>query len=452
MVYLGVAVLCFAITKLFNLLADRVDKYRLVGGAYLAMMAIKLGFGIALAHPGKVAVVAFYFFASAYFALALAAMWACINDIFVPEQAERCYGFIAVGSTLGGMLGSGLSKQLSDSRWSDYPAQASALCMGLALILLMWASARRRRERADLQGHAPSAPVKSSSSTDFWGDIRELLRRPYVRRIGTMVFLLAVFNTGVLDFSSNRAIDVGVSREQYNRVFTYLPAENFSDVHAIKRQSSKERTAEFQRLAEVSGQTQQRLKADYELYQDGCEKRVRSVFSDVYFFQGLVGIILVMVVARFLFRWVGVRYAAVALPIIAATAAIAFSFSLDIFVVEVIAVVVGSMNYSLNNATKELLYTATDEETKFKFKPMIEGPFMRFGDASASLLALALASLAALFGLPEKAGQYALLAVVLALVVVWARAAYLAGHEFDDLRRKDDMLSEPSSDQKSRSI
>lgn len=439
MVYLGVAVLCFAITKLFNILADRVDKYRLVAGAYVAMMVVKLGFGVALAHPGKVAVVAFYFFASAYFALALAAMWACINDIFLPEQAERCYGFIMVGSTLGGMLGSGMSKMLSDSAWSDYPAQASALSMGLALLLLFLGSRQRRRERAR---EAPDTLESKETAGraeggDFWGDVRELLRRPYVRRIATMVFVLAVFNTGVLDFSSNRAIDEGVGREQFGQILPYLPADSYQAVHTLKRKSSQEVATELGRLAELSGQSPKTLQADYQRYQIACEKRTRGVFSDIYFYQGVLGIVLVLVVARFLFRFVGVRYAAVALPLLAASAAIAFSFPLDILVVEVLVVVVGSMNYSLNNATKELLYSATDEETKFKFKPMIEGPAMRFGDAGASLLALALASLAALMGFPEKVGQLALLGLVLVMVGFWAQAAYLAGRQFDDFRAKE---------------
>lgn len=446
-VYLGVAVLCFAITKLFNFLADRVDKYKLVAGAYLAMMAVKIAFGIALASPGKVAVVGFYFFASAYFALALAAMWACINDIFLPEQAERCYGFIMVGSTLGAMMGSGFSKMLSESSWSDYPAQASALSMAIALVLLFLSSRQRRRQRADL-GAATAAKAKPrevSTSSEFWADVRELLKRPYVRRIAIMVFVLAVFNTGVLDFSSNRAIDRGVGREQFEQTFTYLPADSFEAIHTLKQLNSDEARVELQRLAELSGQSPQTLSADYQKFRDGCEKRIRGVFSDIYFYQGVLGIVLVLVVARYLFRAVGVRYAAVAMPILAAISAVAFSFSLDILVVEVIAVVVGSMNYSFNNATKELLYSATDEETKFKFKPMIEGPFMRFGDAGASLLALALASLAALMGLPERAGQMTLLVLILFMVVLWGRAAFQAGRQYDEFRAKEAAESKPES-------
>ena len=432
-VYLGVAVFCFAITKLFNLLADRVDKYRLVGSTYLLMMLSKVGFGIALTHTGKFAVVAFYFFVSAYFALALAAMWACINDIFTPEQAQRCYGFIMVGCTLGGMLGSWFSKALSESAWANYPAQASALCMGLALGFLMFASRMRRSERA-VEANTPreaSSCEVANDQGEFWSDVRELLRRPYVRRIATMVFALAVFNTSILDLSSNRAIDEGVGREQFSKTFAYLPTEAYRAIRELKGQSNQEVSVVLQRLAKESGRPISRVEADYQTYRKSCETRTRGVFSDIYFYQGLLGIVLVLIVARYLFRFVGVRFAAIALPIIAAVSAIAFTFSLDLFVVELLVVVVGSTNYSLNNATKELLYSSTDEETKFKFKPMIEGPFMRFGDAVASFLALCLISLAGFLGFGEKTGQAMLFGTVFILMAFWIQAAYLAGREFD---------------------
>ena len=399
------------------------------------MMACKVIFGLALAHTGKFAVVAFYFFVSGYFALALAAMWACINDIFSREQAERCYGFIMVGCTLGGMTGSWFSKQLAESAWANYPAQASALCMGIALTLLLFASRARRQERA-VEAVEVDGPVTDEHQGDFWRDIRELLRRPYVRRIATMVFVLAVFNTGVLDLSSNRAIDEGVGREQFAKVFSYLPPEAYSEVHDLKRASPEETAAHLSALAATSNQTLEKLQTDYQNFRRACETRTRGVFSDIYFYQGLLGIVLVLVVARYLFRFVGVRFAAVALPVVAALTAIAFTFSLDLFLVEILVVVVGSTNYSLNNATKELLYSSTDEETKFKFKPMIEGPVMRFGDASASLLALALISLAGAMGLPAKTGQTMLFGTVFILMIFWAQAAYLAGREFDNSREK----------------
>jgi AAA family ATP:ADP antiporter len=427
----GVVLLSLFITKVFSFLADRVEKYRLVTGTYLAIMGMKLAFGWLLLVGGKPAVVAFYFFASVYFLLAIATMWACTNDIFSPDQGERCYGFIAVGSTLGGIVGSWLSKWLSESEWRGYTPVFSALSMALALFLILASARRRRHERAvSLEKRSGKPDVK----TEFWTDLAEVLRRTYVRRIGIMVVVLAMFNTS-LDYISNRAIDRGVSQEQYAKLFPYLPAADYQTIYELKQDSKAEQTASLMALAAKSSQTPQRLADDYEQYRQGNETQTRSLFSDVYRFQGILGIVLLLVVARLIFARFGVRHAIVILPLLAAASVVAFAFPLGLFAVEAIMVVVGAANYSLNNAAKELLYTASDEDTKFKYKPLIEGPGMRFGDVMAAILALAIGHLTTAAELSEDAAQAILLVVLLTLIAAWVRAAYLAGLEYDEERR-----------------
>lgn len=430
----GVVLLSFAVTRAFNFLADRVEKYRLVAGSYLVIMALKLAFGVILVEGGKVAVVAFYFFASVYFLLAIATMWACTNDIFTPEQGERCYGFIAVGSTLGGIVGSKFSQRLAESPLRSYAPVFSALSMGIALILIFAASRRRRQER--LQAEALTSTQPEEGVSKFWSDLQQLARRPYVRRIGTMVMVLAMFNT-TLDYISNRAIDRGVTKEQYAKVFSYLEPGDYTTIYELKQKSVQERNDELTELAVKSGRSVEQLAQDYEAYRDGNEGQTRSVLSHVYGNQGLVGIFLLLVVARFAFTHLGVRFAISILPLLAAGSVIAFAFPLSLMTVEVIMVVVGSANYSLNNAAKELLYTASDEDTKFKFKPLIEGPGMRFGDVLAAVLALAIGHLASRAGWSDELGQVVLLVILLALIGAWLRAAYLAGREYDLELRND---------------
>jgi AAA family ATP:ADP antiporter len=424
----GVVLVSLLVTKIFNYLADRVEKYRLVTGTYLTIISLKLVFGWLLIVGGKPAVVAFYFFASVYFLLAIATMWACTNDIFTPNQGERCYGFIAVGSTLGGILGSWVSKLLSQSELRAYAPAFSALSMGVALLLILAAAHRRRQERAK------TIQLLPKERGEFWSDVAEVLRRPYVRRIGIMVVVLAMFNTS-LDYISNRAIDRGVSQEQFFRLFSYLPASDYSTVYELKQKPEAEQTVVLQAIASKAGKSPVQVAGDYEAYRQGNETQTRSLFSDVYRFQGILGIVLLLIVARLIFARYGVRHAIVILPLLAALSVLAFAFPLALGAVEIIMVVVGAANYSLNNAAKELLYTASDEDTKFKYKPLIEGPGMRFGDVLAAVLALAIAHTATTVGWNEDTGQAILLAVLLTLIAVWTRAAFLAGREYDQERR-----------------
>lgn len=427
----GVVALSFVVTKIFSFLADRWEKYRLVTWTYLLIMVCKLLFAWLLVGGGKSAVVAFYFFASVYFLLAIATMWACANDIFTPDQGERCYGFIAVGSSLGSIVGSWLSKALSESSLRDFAPVFSALSMGAALLLVLAAARRRRRERAEVPRDHQAGPPAGGQ---FWNDVAEVLRRPYVRRIAVMVVVLAMYNTS-LDYVSNRAIDRGVSRQQFARLFSYLPEPEYPVIYELKQKPEEQRAGQLASLAARSGIPLARLQADYRQYQQDSEMQARSLFSDVYRFQGIFGILMLLLAARVIFVRFGVRFATVILPLLAAVSTVAFSFALGLFAVQVIMVVVGAANYSLNNAAKEILYTASDEETKFKYKPLIEGPGMRLGDVLAAVLALAIGHLARVVGWNEDQGQVLLLAVLLIAVAAWLRAAYLAGQEYDKERR-----------------
>lgn len=430
-----VVFLSLFITKIFTYLADRMEKYRLVTRTYLLIMVLKVAFAWLLGHAGKPAVVAFYFFACVYFLLAIATIWACINDIFTPEQSERCFGFIAIGSTFGTILGSRISAWLSASEWRDYATVASSVSMGIALMFLL-AAARKRRGEREQQGPPPSSPaVDNGAGSKLWSDLNHLLQRPYVRRIGVMVAILAMFNIS-LDFISHHAIDEGVSRTQFRAVFSSLPDEDFAKIYPLKLKSQSVRWAELETIGAKIGRSQPEMVQDYRKYRARCEAQIRTFFSDVYLYQGLLGIFLLLVVARTIFARLGLRYAVVILPVMAGISVLAFGFPLELLTVQVIMVVVGSTNYSLNNAAKEILYTATDEETKFKYKPLIEGPGMRIGDVTASLLTLALTRGALLMGFGPRVGELAFLGVLLVLIGVWFRAAYLAGVEYDEERAR----------------
>lgn len=428
----GVVIVSFLATKLFSFLADRVEKYRLVAGAYVVVMILKLIFGQLLLTGSKVAIVAFYFFGSTYFLLAIATMWACHNDIFTPDQGERCYGFIAVGSSTGGIVGSWISGELAQSSLKDHVPECSALSMAVALGLLMLASRQRRRER---QLDEAVRKKKAAPPPRFWSDLAEIARRPYVRRIGLMVLCLAVFNNS-LDYISNRAIDREVTKAQFAASFPYLGESDYRTVYTLKRESDSQRQATLAELARGSGQSPQTLSADYKKYQSGTESVTRGVFSDIYSHQGMLGIGLLLIVARLVFRHLGVRYATVILPLLSAGAVVAFAFPLGLAAVQGIMVVVGSANYSLNNAAKELLYTASDEDTKFKHKPLIEGPGMRFGDVLGAAITLSMLHLSRALGWGDEVGQRMIYAILLGAIAVWLRAAYLAGLEYDTERRE----------------
>ena len=433
LVYFGVSILSLTVTKIFNQLANKVEKYRLIGMAFVAIILIKLAFYWLLLYGGKPAVVAFFFFASVYFLLAISTLWACINDIFTSEQSRRCFGFIAVGSTVGNIAGARLSKQLANSAFRDYATLFSSVSMALALVLIYFASTQRRVERAKEQEER-SEPADAPKSP-FWEDVRGLVGRPYVRRIGIMVMILAIFTTS-LEFVSQGAIDRGLSQEQYGKSFKDLPAEEFKTIFTLRNLDDQERESQFQRLGQFTGVSGGDFQKRYEQYKDDLEVSTRILFSDIYLYQGLLSVFLLVVVAPVIFRKVGLRVAVLVLPCLAVITLVTFLMPIELLLVEILVVVTGSANYSLNNAAKEVLYAATDEETKFRHKPLIEGPGMRTGDAIASTLKFGLGLLVTFLGYEAGLGNQIFVFITIGLVFVWGRSIYLAGKEYDEERSR----------------
>ncbi len=430
LVYAGVATLSFAVTKVFSHMAKRVEKYRLVTGAYATIICCKLLLGAWMQFGGKPAVVCFYLFASVYFLLAVATLWACINDMFTVDQGERCFGFVALGSTIGGIVGSHISEMIAKGPYRGYTLYFSIVFMAMALGLVLIAA----KINKDRPAHRGILEEKKEARGDFWSELRALAQRPYLRRIAMTVLFLGVATTAI-EFVSQSTIDRELAKQQYQIRFANIEGADFQAIYTLKTKSQSEREEFLQHLGQVSGQGFDKVQQEYQAYRSDLEAETRTFFSQTYKFQGIAGVLSLLIVARFLFPRVGMRFCFVLLPFLSIVGLCLFGLTVDLFLVQVVIVLVGAINYSLNNAAKEILYTATDEETLFRFKPMIEGPCMRAGDVLSSILKLSVGFVAASFALSEESSTNLFLAVTMVVLMVWIRAAWLAGKEYDRMRK-----------------
>jgi len=430
-IYSTTALLSFAVTKIFSHLAQTIEKYRLVTGAYVTVILCKFGLVNWLYQGGKTAVVCFYFFASVYFLLCVATLWACINDMFTTEQSERVFGFVALGATLGGILGSKLSYWIAESRYRDYALHCSILFLAMALGLILIASRSSR-------GASDRRPRKAQEAEkgDFWSELRALAGRSYLRNIALTVLLLAVATTGI-EFVTQTVIDRELAKVQYETRFANLKGADFEEIYYLKSKNEATRIAVLEGLADQNQLDKTELIERYGSYRAELEKETRSFYSQTYFYQGILGVLCLLVVARFLFPRVGMRYCYMLLPGIALVGFCLFGLTVDLFLVQIVLALVGAFNYSLNNAAKEILYCATDTETLFRFKPMIEGPCMRAGDVASSILRLIVMVVAAKFALDQVAEINLFIIITCALLLFYLRAAWTAGKTYDfELRSK----------------
>lgn len=438
-VYLVIPILSLFVTKIYNWFCDRMDKFKLIIRVYLVIMACKVAFTFLLASGQKWATVAFYFWGSVYFLLALATLWACFNDFFTCEQGERFYGLIATGAVSGNILGAKLSSWIARSdEWRPYATLVSASSMAIALFFLMLGMKFRQPKVEKPKVKAEEGPERS-----FWSDVKLLFKLPYVRGIAIMVCFLATYTTTV-DFLSQKVIDLRMAEREYSIHFEKyndklngspggpLNKQGFEFVYGLKMKSKADVPAALQAEGQKYGLE---LEPAYKTYQEDLESETRATFSDIFLYQGVVGVILLVLVSRFIFKKIGLTFGVLIMPTFAVVTLIAFAFPLELFAVELMLVLSGALNYSLNNASKEILYTATDEETKFKLKPLIEGPGMRTGDITASILSIGTMGAAAAMG--WQSGDKVFLAITFAAVVTWWFAIRRSGRIYDTQRREE---------------
>lgn len=430
---LPIIVLSLASAKFFSFWVGKVSRYRLMIITYLLMLGCKLGFFLILPYAGRWGAAAFFLWVSVYFALVLSILWGVINSIFSAQQAQRCFGFVALGGTTGNILGAQLSAWLADSAFKDWALPFSMVSMSLALGLILLAVGQGDTQPESGPKPESAAPKHVSRG---WQDIVGLFNNRYIRGIAMSVYALALISQA-FQFQAYGQLDRNLARQVYHQQFGWFdaPDRQFETIYGLKRLEPAAQNQILQQLAgsaPAAQSTQARLSQSYQAYQKQFEIRYRTAISDVFKFQGFLGVFLLMVVARLLFRYVGLRWVVLVLPLFYALASLCVMFPQEVLVLEMLMVLGGSLNYSLNNATKELLYTPTSEAVRFQFKPLIEGPVMRMGDLTASMLQLAVgATLTVWFSLGDMSAGNLLLAMGLVFVALWMLAVFQTGKRYD---------------------
>jgi ATP/ADP translocase len=450
--YLISPVAALVITKIFNFFVDRMPPRKLLIITYGIMMLCKVLFTVLMQWSSAWSTAVFFVWASVYFSLVLAILWATINSAFQSQQAERCFGIIAIGATLGSIIGAKVSGLLVESVLKDWTLLLSGVSMAVALgfILFIRANPLEKPPKTSDKSHEPEPAKVATDGTDSnetakkppgpWDDIKTLLQRPYMRGIAFMVFALALAST-VVNLQVYKQIDESLARTSYQRIFkTWDPqAQHFESLRDLKGQSKATTQQKLAELAEAVAPstpgtrlTPSEMNERYLNYQSDLEGETRKLFANVYFWQGILGIFLLGVVARILFQYAGLSWSTVLLPGFFCLVLTLLFFPLEAFMLQGILIGAGALNYSLNNATKELLYTPTTPRARYQHKPLIEGPIMRLGDVSASLFKIAVAGGAAgTLVLSQQLQSQILLSVGLLASVLWIVLIWYTGRQYD---------------------
>lgn len=410
-IYLVVSGGSLLVTQIFQWCAARMGRRSLVAGTFAWAMLCKVFFFVTLPDGGQRTTGLFYLWASVYFLLLVSTLWGCLNERFQSQQGERCFPFIVLGATLGNIVGSYCADAMSE--WGYATLLWSALALLLSLGLL-W-----REFDYPVQMSAQAPPYRKVG----WFHDR------YLRAIAVMVLALAVFSTAT-DFVTQRRLDVQVGEQVYRAQVAALWPDGYAEFSALRILDSRLRQARVAQLAHGHGLDPAALQLAYDGFRDEREKRLREIFATTFLAQGLTGVVLLGLICRpFLARF-GLGTALTVLPTFALLLLPILLLPLEVGWIQVVLVCSGALNYSFNNAAKEVLYTATDRSAIISAKPFIEGPLMRIGDVICSLLTLSIAWLVARQGWPSWWEELLMILPCFAVVLLWWLLVRQAGHDY----------------------
>jgi AAA family ATP:ADP antiporter len=362
------AVLLLVIVPIYGALAARLSRQRLINGVTLFFVACLPLFWWAAGADAPIGFV-FFLWTGIFSLMVIAQFWGYANDLYSVEAGKRLFAVIAFGSSAGAVFGAWLAGQLIRAIGVPPLLLVAAGVLGLSLLLFNWTDRRALRDN-DRQAETAQTVIGGQ------GPFRMVLSDRYLLLMALVILLLNCINSAgeyILSSIVKQAADAQVAAGTMS--------------HADVR------------------------------------RFIGAFYSDYFGIVNLVGMVLQLFVVSRLIKWIGVPAALLVLPVVALGSYAVAALLPTLVAVRWAKVVENSVDYSLMNTVRHMLFLPTTREQKYKAKQVIDSFAARAGDVvSAGIVYLGTAVLTL------SVAQFAWINV--ALVVVWIVVCAATGAEF----------------------
>ncbi len=364
------AVLLVVIVPLYGALATRMSRQRLINVVTLFFIACLPLFWLAARAEAPMIGFVFFLWTGIFSLMVIAQFWGYANDIYSVEAGKRLFAVIAFGSSAGAVFGAWLAGRLIREIGVPPLLLVAAGVLGLSLLLFNWTDRLVLRDDSAPEAEAAHAKIGGQ------GAFRMVLGDRYLLLMALVILLLNCINSaGEYILSS---------------IVT----------HAAQ--------------AQVAAGT---------LAHDEVKRFIGAFFSDYFGIVNLAGMVLQLFVVSRLIKWIGVPAGLVVLPVIALGSYAVAALVPTLVAVRWAKVAENSVDYSLMNTVRHMLFLPTTREQKYKAKQVIDSFAARAGDViSAGIVYLGTAVLTL------SVTQFAWINV--ALVLVWIGVCVATGIEY----------------------
>ncbi|MFA9459281.1 NTP/NDP exchange transporter [Thiohalorhabdus methylotrophus] len=249
----------------------------------------------------------------------IAQFWALAAHVHTVQSGQRLFAFIALGGSLGAVVGSQLAEWLFEVLG---PFQLMLVAMGVLFSAIFAGGKLPGRAEGDREGRPTGIGA-------LLGGLVPVLRSPYLRKIALFVVLLNCINT----------------------------------------------IGEFILAEMVVGHVEATLSPG-----ESKEARIGAFYADFFAWVNLLTLLFQLFLVSRLYRTIGVQGALLVLPLIALSGYMLMAFFPVFAVVRVIKVLENSTDYSIQTTTRHVLFLPETTDGKYAGKTTIETLFWRMGD------------------------------------------------------------------------
>jgi AAA family ATP:ADP antiporter len=360
--YFLVAVCSLPVLLVYSRSVDRVPRHHLIAVTSILVAGSLVGFFFLFQLESQVVPVVFYVWISIVYVLNVSQFWSYSNHVFDPRQAKRLFGFIGAGGLLGGIAGGQVAAVTTKVAGTYASLFVAAVVLVLAGCLIYVIQRHRPSEDSSTAGAAGLGKLEEAK-----GGFQAILRSRHLQLVAA-IMLLTVMVAQVVDVQ-------------------------FGD--AVERSTTT--------LAQRT-----------------------EFFGNFYSIMGVSALIFQLLFTSRIHRRLGIGFAIRVLPVTMALGTVAIlgaaAFAPMLLLAAALSLKIGEngLRYSLDQATRELLFLPVPSRARLKAKATIDVFIQRLGKGTGALLLIPV-----FFGVmpPIQAGWIALglIAVWLAVTVMMRR-------------------------------
>ncbi len=392
----GQSLLLVGVVSVYGRLSARWPRDVLITRATLACIGCLIVFwlmqpGFLLANlPGSG--IAFYLWVGMFSVFIVAQFWAFAADLYAGERGGRLLPLIAIGATSGAVFGSKIAEHLVASGLFDSGSLLLLATVPLGLSIFLMRIADHRGPAGEMRAEPKRAPAASAADdgTKARGALGFVLRNRYLLAAALVALLTNWVNTN-----------------GENLLFSVVQ-ESLAQQQAAQGITDQAAVVAFVRTATT------------------------EFYSSYFFWVNLFALLLQMFVASRLLKYGGFGAILLLLPVIALCSYSTMAFFPILAVVRIMKVAENSVDYSINNTARHVLWLPTTSAMKYKAKPVVDSLFVRLGDGFAAATVLVGVHVFALSTRNFFLVNVALVVVWLALAVVLVREHAAMAAPVDD--------------------